>query len=1205
MTAVALADGRDDRPTTARLVDHLRAQARRYGVERSYTFLTEGDGGLVGERRDHRELDAAALRTAYLLDDLAGPDRLALLLFPAGFDFLQSFVACLYAGVTAVPAPLPGNDAGARRVAAIVRDCGLDLVLTTAQRQADVTRQLREAGLPATVRVVAADQPGAAPRPLPPPSDDAVALLQYTSGSTSDPKGVMVTQGNLGHNLAEIHAQLGLGPDTVGALWLPHFHDMGLISLLGCWYAGGDGVFMDPMTFLRRPVRWLQAISRWRATMTVAPDFAYELCARAVSSAQAADLDLSSLRVALTGAEPVRARTLAAFGERFAPAGFRPEAFSPCYGLAENTLLVTAVDAGTAPTVRWAEPRAWERAEFRPTTAGQGIALVGCGTPVTQQVRVVDPTSREPVPAGRTGEIWVRGASVAAGYRDRPTATAETFGARTRDGDGPWLRTGDLGTLIEGELHVTGRLTDMLVVRGRNLCPQDIEHAARDLHPALAGGFGVAFGVTVDREYVVLVQEVRRALLDAADPAEVADTVRTRLARDFDMPPPAVVLVNRGAVRRTTSGKVQRRLMRELFLSGSLRPLHATLPPALRDPAAAPRPDSATHPTAGPPAPTTRWTRPPCRGVDVPTGLGTEPRTGPDVGQPGTGRAVERLEAHLGDPTDPTVTFSHARCADHDRAERFPADICRQLDEWGLPRWYVPRRLGGALDDHTEAVALIRAVARRDLTVAVAHGKTYLGGVAAWITPPTPRIGRLARQVLDASPVSLALTEPDRGSDLLAGELRAEPVPQGHRLTGTKWLVNNATRGRLLTVLARSRAEGGPRGFDLFLVDKDELSPDRYAHLPKVRTYGIRGADISGIHLTGAVVPPDARLGPAGSGLETLLKALQLTRTMCAALSLGGGEHALGLAVDFAGQRFPQGRPLLGLPAARAVLADAYADLLLAEALTLTAARAVHVLPDELSVLSAVVKYLLPTRTDATIGALGRFLGARSLLDGVFADGRFQKLQRDHRIVGIFDGNTLVNLNGLINEFPTLVRRARREPDADALAVLFDVGRGVPEFDPGRLTLVSRHGSSVLAALPGLVERLRRLAGRTPDLAPAAELAGLLQARTDELLTALAAYRPVRVTVPRSAFRLAERLALHVAGAAALGVWLHSHHRYDDGPAAPLWRDGRWLRAVLRRVLTADRCPGTDDVLLDVLTGQRRQGWSLSLLPHRTAEGTG
>lgn len=593
MNAVTLAEGRDGRPTTAGLGAHLRTQARRYGTDRSYTFVTEGTDGLVGERRDYRDLDAAALRTAYLLDELAGPDRLALLLFPAGFDFLRSFVACLYAGVTAVPAPLPGNDVGARRVAAIVRDCGLDLVLTTAGRRTDVTRQLREAGLPASVRVVACDDPAAAPRPLPPPPDDAVALLQYTSGSTSDPKGVMVTHGNLGHNLAQIQARLGSDADTVGALWLPHFHDMGLISLLGCWYCGGDGVFMDPMTFLRRPVRWLQAISRWRATTTVAPDFAYELCARAVSPAQVAELDLSSLRVALTGAEPVRARTLAAFGTRFAPAGFRPETFSPCYGLAENTLLVTAVDAGVAPTVRWVDPRAWERDEFRPTTAGEGIALVGCGTPTTRQVRVVDPTTREPVPAGRTGEIWVRGGSVAAGYHDRPAATAATFHARTRDGDGPYLRTGDLGTLVDGELYVTGRLTDMLVVRGRNLCPQDIEHAARDLHPALAGGFGVAFGVTADREYVVLVHEVRKTLLDGTDPADLADAVRTRLARDFDMPPPGVVLVNRGAVRRTTSGKVQRRLMRELFLAGSLRPLHATVPPALRRPARPAEPTDA------------------------------------------------------------------------------------------------------------------------------------------------------------------------------------------------------------------------------------------------------------------------------------------------------------------------------------------------------------------------------------------------------------------------------------------------------------------------------------------------------------------------------------------------------------------------------------------------------------------------------------
>ncbi|MDT5037723.1 MAG: hypothetical protein QOE03_2908, partial [Micromonosporaceae bacterium] len=331
--------------------------------------------------------------------------------------------------------------------------------------------------------------------------------------------------------------------------------------------------------------------------------------------------------------------------------------------------------------------------------------------------------------------------------------------------------------------------------------------------------------------------------------------------------------------------------------------------------------------------------------------------------------------------------------------------------------------------------------------------------------------------------------------------------------------------------------------------------------------------------------------------LETVLKSLLLTRTLCSSLSLGAGAHALELGLDFAGDRHLYGRSLLELPRARAVLADVCAEYLLVQALSLVGVRSIHTLTGEMSLTSAAIKYLAPTRTDRLISNVGQVLGARALLVDGHACGQFEKLARDHRIVGIFDGNTHVNLHAIVNELPTVARRAGRKPDADALTELFDLHRPVPAFDPQRLSLLSRTGSSVFAALPELVRWLQSLGRHRPELAEATALAERLRQHQDSFVTGLAGHRPARV-VPAAAFRAAENFTWYLAGSAALGLWLGNHERHDT---APLWREGLWLRAVLRRVLTALGQPPprslTDDdtVLATVLDGHRYAA-ALSLL---------
>ncbi|MBY8851178.1 acyl-CoA dehydrogenase, partial [Saccharothrix sp. MB29] len=481
----------------------------------------------------------------------------------------------------------------------------------------------------------------------------------------------------------------------------------------------------------------------------------------------------------------------------------------------------------------------------------------------------------------------------------------------------------------------------------------------------------------------------------------------------------------------------------------------------------------------------------------------------------------------------------------------------------GSCRWYVPDRHGGRLTDFGDLVSVVREVARHDLTVAIAHGKTFLGSAPVWVAGAPEQADRVARRVSGGAAVAWGLTERGRGSDLLASAVTAVPHGGGWRLDGEKWLVNNATRGELVTVLARTDPEGGPRGLSLFLVDKRELDPGTYRCLPRERTHGIRGADISGIGFTGAALPGSALVGPVGSGVETVLKALQLTRTGCAALSLGAGDRALELTAAFVRERRLYGRALADLPIARRSLGRGAAALLLAEATATLAARLVHTHPEELSVVSAITKAFVPTVVGRALADFADLLGVRGFLPRTTAYGRFAKIERDHRIVGIFDGSTPVNRAALIAQFPRLGRRSAGED--------VDLSGPLPPLDPTRLRLVSPTGCTLVAGLPSAIADVRAAAGDEVR-----DLLGIVESETARLRAELAGARPTR-EVPASAFGLAERYELAFATAAFLRSWLHGPDR-DPLPlraaltaAADLWGarpDRTAYDHLARRVLT-------------------------------------
>jgi alkylation response protein AidB-like acyl-CoA dehydrogenase len=547
--------------------------------------------------------------------------------------------------------------------------------------------------------------------------------------------------------------------------------------------------------------------------------------------------------------------------------------------------------------------------------------------------------------------------------------------------------------------------------------------------------------------------------------------------------------------------------------------------------------------------------------------------------------------AHEGGP------FSPARMAELDQRDAFPAEAVAALDGFGLSRYYVPTRHGGLLSSFEELVQLWRAVARRDLTVAVGHGKTLLGAGTVWIAGEPEQAARLGAEIAGGTVVSWGLTERHHGSDLLAGELKAERCEGGWRVNGEKWLINNATRGHMICVLARTDPAGGPRGFSLLLVDKRRLPAGTYRSLPKELTHGIRGADISGISFQAAEVPAEALVGRPGEGIELVLKTLQFTRVMCVGLSLGAADHALKLAVDFAKQRNLYDRHLIELPRVRRVLGEAATTLFLAEAVSVVACRSLHALTPEMSVVSSMTKAFVPTMVDELIGQLGELLGARAFLSDVYAEGQFQKLERDHRIVAIFDGSTVVNRNALINQFPTLTRAYRnRRRDEAGLAEAMTLSAPLTDFEPKRLSLLSSMGCSVVQSLSEAVERVRDLASRGEVAEKVAQLAEQLRLATEATLQEMASYTPSPRDVPPTAFTLAVRYELCFAGAACLQLWLHNAQGMSGHP---LWKDALWLEACLVRVLGRLRAgtgaEGTEvyDLLADALaSGQWQTAFS-------------
>ena len=572
------------------LVDLLRDRAEHKPDQLAYRFLADGETSQ--QTLTYLQLHQQAVQIASYLQSFLSPGDRVLVVYPysAGLEFIAAFFGCLYAGAIAVTDNPPVSPQAIVKLQTRLESSQCRAILSTKalieqlKIQFSVEKE-EETRRGTSLRWVATDdlldQNLAIDWQKPPINGDTVAFLQYTSGSTGTPKGVIVTHGNVLHNSAIIYKAFGHHNNSKGLIWLPLFHDMGLIGgVVQPLYGSFPVTLMSPVALVQKPFRWLEAISEYQTTTSGGPNFAYDLVCRTATPEKLEQLDLSSWDVAFSGAEPVRWDTLKRFAEIFGPCGFKPEAFYPCYGMAETTLFISGVHKHQTPNILWVDPVALEHNQVIQTQetslannpqSRKTRSLVSCGFPwLGDEVMIVDPQELTPRDADQVGEILVSGKGVGLGYWDKPEDTETTFRVYV-EGRGPYLRTGDLGFLQDGELYITGRIKDMMILWGRNRYPQEIEATLDTCHPAIRAGHSAAFSVETELgEQLIIAAEIERRYLRNLNVEEVVNAIRQAIAEQNTVDVFAIVLLKTTTIPKTTSGKIQRRACRTKFLEGSL-----------------------------------------------------------------------------------------------------------------------------------------------------------------------------------------------------------------------------------------------------------------------------------------------------------------------------------------------------------------------------------------------------------------------------------------------------------------------------------------------------------------------------------------------------------------------------------------------------------------------------------------------------------
>ncbi|WP_414526564.1 AMP-binding protein [Nodularia chucula] len=813
------------------LVDVLLRWTQQKGNSVGFSFLQDDKQ----ENFTYAELDQKARAIAAHLQTMHWQGERVLLMYPPGLELIAAIMGCFYAGVVAVPVYPPRRNQNMTRLLAITQDAEAKGILTTVSLD-DLLKQVAKNTVIAELNKIATDSMllsvGEAWQ-TPQLTKDSLALLQYTSGSTGTPKGVMLSHGNLLHNLAQIYQRFGHSSSTQVVSWLPPYHDMGLIGgIFQPLYGGFPVTLMSPVAFLQKPLRWLQAISQTHATTSGAPNFAYEMCVRKIRLEECQDLDLSSWDLAFTGAEPIRQETLERFATVFAPYGFRQAAFYPCYGLAEATLFVSGKNQ--------------ENLGLDHTSQG----LVSCGIPSHDQTLViVNPESQQLCAAGEEGEIWVKGESVAQGYWQRFQETAASFRASLASGEGGFLRTGDLGYLRSGELYVTGRIKDVIIIRGQNYYPHDIEATVSQCHPGLSAYWGAAFSVEVSgEERLVVVQEVERNGWRTLDQDAVITAIRAAVSLEFGLQVYGICLLKPGSIPKTSSGKVQRFVCREGFVGSGLDVV-------------------------------CRW--------ELSENFFRA-------------KAQSRKEEKV---VDGLIAWLRVYARDHvnsrlmDERRCISPHIVLDFGNKGLLGMQVPCCYGGLGLGYTDTIRIIQQLGAIDPTLALFVGLNNVLGVRPILMYGTDALKAELLPILATGRelAAFALTETGAGANPQAIQSQAISDGDGWRLRGEKIWSGSAAWAGVINVFVKHES-----GISGFVVRRGTPGLRQGA---EALTMGMRGMVQNTVYLEDIPVTSADLLGEVGAGMNVAQDAMMYGRLAIAAACVGGMQRCVQLMWRYSGRR--------------------------------------------------------------------------------------------------------------------------------------------------------------------------------------------------------------------------------------------------------------------------------------------------------------
>ncbi|NEQ47702.1 MAG: AMP-binding protein [Leptolyngbya sp. SIOISBB] len=972
----------------ASLIEILQWRAAHQPHRLAYRFLPDELDDITANPRHEWSYAELALRVDAIAVQLAEfANQPVMLALPAGLDFVAAFLGCLQAGAISVPVPLPGRHQGLARWLHMVVDAQPQAILTPVDQLTKVQRQLASVAQKiahpiacmaprmtlASAKVAVGQPEYCIPKlvndALLPERGSAIALLQYTSGSTSQPRGVMVSHSNLMHNLGLIHSRFGHSAASHGVIWLPPHHDMGLIGgILQPLYSGFPVTLMSPLSFLRQPIRWLQAITTFGGTTSGGPNFAYERCLQKITPEQRQGLNLRHWELAFTGAEPIRAATLSQFAETFATCGFRATAFYPCYGLAEATLFASGGAKTTPPRIDAVDRLAIAQGQLIESLADTALPLVSCGSGAADQtIAIVDPHTHQPCDEGQIGEIWLRGPSVAQGYWQQPEATQDTFAAELANGTGPFLRTGDLGCLRQGELFVTGRLKDLIIIRGQNHYPQDIEQTVGQSHPALQAQSGAAFGIEMEgEEQLIVVQEVQRTTLRTLNADAVINAIRAAVSHQHGLQISAAMLLKPGSLPITTSGKVQRQACKEAWQN---QRFDAVAEWWLG------QPDQSPSTTLGQ--------------ASAMSNHGSSECTNP--GDPVRTEALIHWLRQYANESLNSRLMDERRC--------LSPGVVLDFGNQGLLGMQVPTEYAGLGLGHQDMLRVLEQLGAIDPTLALFVGLNNVLGIRPILQAAHPDLQAdwLPRLATGRELAAFALTESGAGSNPNAIQSQVSIATDGGwRLHGEKIWSGSAAWAGILNVFVQHPAASGISGFAI------TKGTPGLRQGPEALTMGMRGMVQNTVYLEGVPVVAAQLLGQPGQGMAVAQDAMMYGRLAIAAACVGGMKRCAQLMLRYSSRRQISTGRLLENPALLTGLGGLTAQIGALSALVGWIATRLDqgsaVIPEAFT----ACKILAPEFYWQAADDLVQCLGGRGYIEPNLAP----QILRDARVLRIFEGPT-------------------------------------------------------------------------------------------------------------------------------------------------------------------------------------------------------